>query len=151
MRRFRFYKGTLPAVVWDPEKGRPMAEFVNGQFYTDDVRVASILKRKGYIQVDLEATEPPPLPPDPIQPPNGPNIPVLGPGITEDSAPVVEERIRRAVSPGEERGDVSVTSPVPEEEEGAEKTEEEKEGGRKKTLARKKRSARRTTRKAKNT
>jgi len=96
--KFRFYKGKLPAVVWDPEKGRPLAEFVDGQFFTNDTKVASILKRKGYIQVDLDATEPPELPPDPIQPPGTPNIPVLAPGVTEASAKVVEKRIEEAVS-----------------------------------------------------
>jgi len=56
---YRFYRSNLPTVVWSKELNGPIAEFVNGQFYTEDPAVAKLLKDKGYPQISLDATEPP--------------------------------------------------------------------------------------------
>lgn len=56
---YRFYRSNLPTVVWSKELNGPIAEFVNGQFYTKDPKVAQLLKDKGYPRISLEATEPP--------------------------------------------------------------------------------------------
>lgn len=57
--RFRFYKSKLPAIVWDPNKGKKMADFTKGYFVTDDIKIAQILLDKGYPQIPVDAEAPP--------------------------------------------------------------------------------------------
>jgi hypothetical protein len=59
MTKRRFYRATLPTYVWDPDKDKPLAEFVDGQFFTEDDEVAQKLLDAGYPEVSLEATHPP--------------------------------------------------------------------------------------------
>lgn len=56
---FRFYRSNLATVVWDPKQGHALAEFVKGQFYTEDKKVAEKLIELGYPQVPLDAETPP--------------------------------------------------------------------------------------------
>jgi len=58
-QEFRFYKSSLPMIVWDVDKGKPLADFTGGSFKTSDLRVANILLEKGYPQIPVDATEPP--------------------------------------------------------------------------------------------
>lgn len=63
----RFYRGKLPTIVWDPEAGKPLAEFVRGQFITKSDEVAEKLVSLGYREVALDAQRPPLLPEEPVQ------------------------------------------------------------------------------------
>ena len=56
---YRFYKSNLPAVVWDPGKGRSLAEFKQGIFETSNKKVAQAISDLGYPQVSPNATQPP--------------------------------------------------------------------------------------------
>lgn len=56
---YRFYKSNLPAVIWNPEKNCPLAEFQNGTFATKSKRVARKLLEMGYPQVSPFAEAPP--------------------------------------------------------------------------------------------
>ena len=55
VKKYIFVRGANPSVVWDPIKGRPLAEFcdtvtkrVTGVFVTRDKKVADKLKELGY-------------------------------------------------------------------------------------------------------
>jgi hypothetical protein len=56
---WRFYRSNLETIVWDPEHDKPLAQFVQGEFITDDPRVAERLLELGYPRVSLEAVNPP--------------------------------------------------------------------------------------------
>lgn len=84
-KKRKFYRATLPTIVWNPQAGRAMAEFVNGQFETEDDKVAEYLKGMGYPEVKPDATEPPLLIPDPV-PINQPDVKVMSTNITEKVA-----------------------------------------------------------------
>lgn len=56
---WRFYRSNLETIVWDPERNKPLAHFVQGEFITNDPRVAEKLLELGYPRVPLEATNPP--------------------------------------------------------------------------------------------
>ena len=43
-----FVKGALETVVWDPDKGKPLAVFEDGKFKTSDSEVAERLIALGY-------------------------------------------------------------------------------------------------------
>jgi hypothetical protein len=91
---FRFYRSNLPTVVWDPEKGKALAEFIGGQFFTEDKRVAGVLQKKGYPMVPLDATEPP----DILFEKGrsllvGEHAKILPPGITEEVALANEQNV----------------------------------------------------------
>jgi len=58
-QEYRFYKSSLPGIVWDPSGKKSLANFVNGTFTTSDLRAAQILLDKGYPQIPVDATEPP--------------------------------------------------------------------------------------------
>lgn len=84
---FRFYRSNLPTVVWDPNADRALAEFISGQFFTEDENVALVLRDKGYPQIPLDATEPP----DVFFEKGkslavGEHAKILPPGITEEAA-----------------------------------------------------------------
>lgn len=66
MPKYRFYRGKLATIVWNPEEKKPLAEFVRGQFVTTNKRIADKLTEMGYQQVPLDAEAPPPIPPDPL-------------------------------------------------------------------------------------
>lgn len=55
----RFYRANLAAVVWDAERNRSMAEFIDGQFITTNKSVADKLLELGYPEVDLKTENPP--------------------------------------------------------------------------------------------
>jgi hypothetical protein len=57
--QYRFYRSNLETIVWDKEKNCALAEFVNGQFVTDDPEVAQVLLDLGYPRIPLDATSPP--------------------------------------------------------------------------------------------
>lgn len=59
-KAWRFYRSNLSTIVWDPDKDKPLADFTEGHFTTDDPRVAAKLKALGYMEIPLESTEPPP-------------------------------------------------------------------------------------------
>ena len=56
---WRFYRSNLSTIVWDATKGKALADFSEGHFTTDNESTAKLLKEKGYIQIPLDATEPP--------------------------------------------------------------------------------------------
>lgn len=56
---FRFYRSNLETIVWDKDNDRPLAEFVNGQFYTKDAKIAATLTAMGYVEIPLDLQEPP--------------------------------------------------------------------------------------------
>lgn len=56
-QKFRFYRSNLPTIVWGNNK--PMADFTEGHFTTDDKEIALKLLDKGYPQIPLDSTEPP--------------------------------------------------------------------------------------------
>jgi hypothetical protein len=84
-KKRKFYRATLPTIVWNPKAGRALAEFVNGQFETEDDEVADTLKGMGYPEVKPDATEPPMLIPDPV-PIKQPDVKVMAPNVTEKVA-----------------------------------------------------------------
>lgn len=55
----RFYRSNLETIVWDPDEDKPMADFSKGHFTTDDKRVADYLEALGYVEIPLDAQEPP--------------------------------------------------------------------------------------------
>ena len=62
----RFYQSGLARIVWDAINNRVLAQFVEGQFYTEQKEVAVVLLKLGYKEVGLEDQAPPyisPLPP----------------------------------------------------------------------------------------
>jgi len=56
---FRFYRSNLASIVWDKEAEKPLVEFVNGQFYTEDETIAEKLIALGYLEVPLDLETPP--------------------------------------------------------------------------------------------
>jgi len=88
-KEYRFYKSGLPAIVWDPEKNRAMADFTQegqkGSFTTDNKRVAKHLRAKGYPEISVDATEPPNIlvlrPGQSLA--DGQNVPILKSNISE--------------------------------------------------------------------
>lgn len=59
-KAWRFYRSSLSTIVWDPEKDAPLADFTEGHFTTEDPKVAAKLKALGYMEIPLDAEEPPP-------------------------------------------------------------------------------------------
>jgi len=59
-KAWRFYRSSLSTIVWDPEKDAPLADFTKGHFTTEDPKVAARLKTLGYMEIPLDAEEPPP-------------------------------------------------------------------------------------------
>lgn len=57
--KWRFYRSSMPTIVWDPANERALADFSKGHFTTDDPKVAEKLKAMGYLEIPLDATEPP--------------------------------------------------------------------------------------------
>lgn len=56
---YRFYKSNLPAIVWSPFEDKPLADFSEGHFTTDDLKVAKFLLDNGYPQIPVDAKKPP--------------------------------------------------------------------------------------------
>lgn len=94
MTKRRFYRATLPTIVWNPDEDKPLAEFVDGQFFTEDDEVAAKLTAMGYPEVSLDATHPPEIifPAVPI------NTPDAKPAKTEEQA-LAQTRRNAAGSP----------------------------------------------------
>lgn len=55
----KFYRSNLSTIVWDKDKQKPMADFSEGYFITEDENVIKVLKGLGYPEVPLDSTEPP--------------------------------------------------------------------------------------------
>lgn len=55
----RFYRATLPTIVWNPKTNKALVEFVNGQVITEDEEVIKVLIGMGYPEVALDAVNPP--------------------------------------------------------------------------------------------
>lgn len=58
--KHRFYRSSMPSIVWDPANDRPLADFTSGHFTTDDPVVVEKLRQMGYVEIPLDAIEPPP-------------------------------------------------------------------------------------------
>lgn len=56
---WRFYRSNLSTIVWDPGRNRPLADFSEGHFTTDDEKVARELARRGYLEIPIDCTTPP--------------------------------------------------------------------------------------------
>jgi len=56
---YRFYRSNLATIVWGKKENKAIAEFVEGQFYTEDPKLAERLIALGYPRISLDATEPP--------------------------------------------------------------------------------------------
>ncbi len=91
----RFYRATLPTIVWNPEKDKPLAEFVDGQYYTEDEEIANKLIAMGYPEVSLDATQPPEIIPAPVPI----DTPDAKPAKTEEQALTLDKQERANESP----------------------------------------------------
>lgn len=85
MKKVRFYRSNLATIVWDPKNNRPLCEFVDAQVITDEERVINKLRELGYPEVDMDAVVPPPIP-EVVQIGESPDVPILSPGVTEETA-----------------------------------------------------------------
>lgn len=81
----RFWKGKLPTVVWDAKNDRELCNFAEGHYTTSDPRVIETLKGIGYIEIPLDATQPPEII-EPIQPDGMADVKPLPASITEKGA-----------------------------------------------------------------
>ncbi len=72
-KKRRFYRAMLATIVWNPKTDAPLAEFVNGQFVTDDEAIINVLIGMGYPEVALDAKYPPEIIPQPV-PINTPDV-----------------------------------------------------------------------------
>lgn len=96
-KAWRFYRSNLSTKVWDKENNRLLADFTEGTFTTGDARVARKLQELGYVQIALDATQPPDVV---VQQPamviDG-DVPMLGPRVMEGAK--VEEAITSKMKP----------------------------------------------------
>lgn len=60
-QEYRFYRSQLPTIVWDGPNDCVLADFSLGHFTTDNINIARKLLDSGYVQIPLDATEPPPV------------------------------------------------------------------------------------------
>lgn len=60
VKQWRFYRSNLETIVWNPKTNSPLADFSEGHYTTDDPEVADELRELGYVEIALDATEPPP-------------------------------------------------------------------------------------------
>lgn len=85
VKEWRFYRSNLCTFVWDPDNDTIMANFSKGHFTTKNKKVANVLRGKGYIEIDLNATQPPNIivsqPAHALK--EGQNVPIMGNGINE--------------------------------------------------------------------
>lgn len=114
-KKRKFYRATLPTIVWDPVNKKALAEFVNGQFITEDEDVAELLKDRGYPEVKLDVENPPELIPDPV-PIVSPDVKILPSGLTEKAA--VQMKINETLKKGP--GFTAVGDALIDEDEGVE-------------------------------
>lgn len=96
IKKFRFFKSGLPAIVWDNNNDTALVRFKNGEFVTEDEKIAKILMDKGYPQISMKAQDPPDitLVPQGRSLEEGENIPVLSKDISES---IGEARTRSIV------------------------------------------------------
>jgi len=80
----RFFRATLPTIVWNPKEDRALAEFVNGQFTTEDEEVAETLLSLGYPEIGLDDEAPPMIIPAPVKEIG--DVPIMPGQMTEQSA-----------------------------------------------------------------
>jgi len=88
IKAWRFYRSNLPSKVWGGDEVGVIADFSKGHFTTEDKKLAIMLKQKGYVEIDLDATAPPNII---VSPPTqvlkeGANIPIMTPGINQNIA-----------------------------------------------------------------
>ncbi|RLC88908.1 MAG: hypothetical protein DRJ03_01315 [Chloroflexi bacterium] len=110
-RKRKFYRANLPTVVWDAGNDRALAEFVNGQFVTRDQDVAKKLLGLGYVEVDISADAPPPLPDPPIQPAASPDVPLAGAYAKEQAGSAEDDEDEKEVKPETEETFTGTDSP----------------------------------------
>lgn len=147
----RFYRSNLPTVVWDPKAGRPLAEFVGGQFLTKEEDVAEIILSKGYPEVELDAVHPPDIMFGKGVILEG-DVRILPPGVTEQAA-LNKERAQAQVAKNavaavdDDDGDDDA-SPVPDRVKKKAKAKTKKTSDsttKKKTSAKKKKTSKKKT------
>lgn len=56
---WRFYRSSLSTIVWNPKTDSLLADFTEGHFTTDDPVVAKKLRELGYMEIPIDAIEPP--------------------------------------------------------------------------------------------
>jgi len=56
----RFYRGKNPTVVWDARNDRALCDLSNGHITTRDEYTIKVLRSLKYIEIPLDATQPPP-------------------------------------------------------------------------------------------
>jgi len=117
MTKRRFYRATLPTYVWDPDKDKPLAEFVDGQFFTEDDEVAQKLLDAGYPEVSLEATHPPEI--------IFPAVPI----ITPDAKPAKTEEQALAQTKRDAPGSLPLAEAQSSEEDGDDSASEDASDG----------------------
>lgn len=89
----RFWRGKLPTTVWDGRYDKPLCDFSEGHFTTDDEYTIGVLKKIGYIEIPLDAVRPPDII-EPIQPAGTPDVKPLPAGLTEKgAAQVYQEKV----------------------------------------------------------
>ena len=89
---YRFFKSHLPTIVWNPATDSVLADFTPGHFITYDPKVAKILRKNGYPEIAMDATEPPNIivnqPTRVLK--KGASLPVITPGMSEK---LIQERL----------------------------------------------------------
>ena len=66
-RERRFYRGKNPSIVWDGRNDRQLCDLSSGHFTTSDEYIIERLQKEGYIEIALNAVQPPPPGMEPIQ------------------------------------------------------------------------------------
>ena len=120
---WKFFRSEMATIVWDPDNDKELAIFENGVFVTEDKRVAEILRKKGYIEIPMDADVPPGMVkvmPAPQRTGSIPLMPAaaaaLKPEGSEAMAPELQNKMDGVVSVPKATGQVAVPgeSPTPE-------------------------------------
>jgi len=100
MAKYKFVRGGNETVVWNPKKDKPLCEFVQGLYSTDDINIAKILRGLGYKErkdypdgAPVEGFTPKKtkLPPPKMElSPGGPAVPARRPDLEEADAEAEE-------------------------------------------------------------
>jgi len=99
-KQWRFYRSNLETIVWNPKTNSPLADFSEGHFTTDDPEVADKLRELGYVEIALDATEPPPdvMVKKPTILPDDFSVPIIR-GNNETAGDIRTEAFREKINP----------------------------------------------------
>ena len=114
MPAIKFSQSNKERIVWNPETNRAGAEFINGEFETDDVKVQEILLRLGYKKMDTmrQALQDANSPPQPAFKGVVPSTEVGG-AATESESPHKLRKKTAFLSKEESESTTEINSGVP--------------------------------------